>query len=567
MLEALLVRDRAPARGARRGRRLRDRERRARHRQEHGHRLRPASARPDRQGAGVQRRSELSAEPTDDWITNGGSLVNKRYSPLDEIDTSNVKEAQGRVDDAAARLRRRREVLGRGAADRLQGRRSTSRPARTTCSPSTSKTGKILWQYKANLDQKINTVCCGWLSRGVALGDGKVFIGQLDGKLVALDQKTGKVVWKTQVATGRTATRSPTRRSTTTAWSITGVSGGEFGIRGRVTAFDAKTGKEVWRFYTIPGPGETGHDTWPQDSDAWKHGGAPVWQTPSVDPEARAALLLDRQRVARRRRQRARRRQPLHALDRRARREDRRVQVALPEGAPRHLGLRRAEPDGPLRRRDGRPDGARHRARPGRPAGSTCSTARPASRCSRSRRSRCPQNANQKTAKTQPIPSYDAVHPARAGPTGRRRSRSRKHAARNEKRDTPCRCARRRDLHAVLEHDDGRSSTRRALRAGRTGSRRATTPRRTCSTSARRRGVAGYTATASRASSKARSRRASAASSPSRRLRHRTRATSRRSTPRRARSSGSKRWPGVLLLGLDARPPATSSSSAATTAS
>jgi alcohol dehydrogenase (cytochrome c) len=66
---------------------------------------------------------------------------------------------------------------------------------------------------------------------------------------------------------------------------ITGVSGGEFSIRGRVQAYDAKTGKEVWRFYTIPGPGEKGHDTWPQDNDSWKHGGAPVWQTPAVDPE------------------------------------------------------------------------------------------------------------------------------------------------------------------------------------------------------------------------------------------------------------------------------------------
>ena len=66
---------------------------------------------------------------------------------------------------------------------------------------------------------------------------------------------------------------------------ITGLSGGEFGVRGSVTAYDAETGKLVWRFYTIPGPGETGHETWPQDNDAWKHGGAPVWQTPAVDPE------------------------------------------------------------------------------------------------------------------------------------------------------------------------------------------------------------------------------------------------------------------------------------------
>ena len=66
---------------------------------------------------------------------------------------------------------------------------------------------------------------------------------------------------------------------------IVGGSGGEFSLRGRVTAYDAKTGKQKWRFWTIPGPGETGHDTWPADTDAWKTGGAPVWQTPAVDPE------------------------------------------------------------------------------------------------------------------------------------------------------------------------------------------------------------------------------------------------------------------------------------------
>jgi quinohemoprotein ethanol dehydrogenase len=147
------------------------------------------------------------------------------------------------------------------------------------------KSGFILWEYKANLDQKINTVCCGWLSRGVALGDGRVYLGQLDGRLVALDQRTGKVVWSTDVGSwqrGYTITNAPLYYD---GLVITGVSGGEFSIRGRVQAYDAKTGKEVWRFYTIPGPGEVGHDSWPQGTNAWEHGGAPVWQTPAVDPE------------------------------------------------------------------------------------------------------------------------------------------------------------------------------------------------------------------------------------------------------------------------------------------
>jgi alcohol dehydrogenase (cytochrome c) len=146
-------------------------------------------------------------------------------------------------------------------------------------------TGAKKWTYHANLSQRIKTICCGWTSRGVALGDGKVYVGQLDGKLVALDQQTGRVVWSTQVARyqqGYTITNAPLYYN---GRVYTGVSGGEFGVRGRLTAFNAKTGKEVWRFYTIPGPGEVGHDTWPADNNSWQHGGAPVWQTPAVDPK------------------------------------------------------------------------------------------------------------------------------------------------------------------------------------------------------------------------------------------------------------------------------------------
>ena len=74
---------------------------------------------------------------------------------------------------------------------------------------------------------------------------------------------------------------------------ITGFSGAEIGVRGRVKAYDADDGKLRWTFYTIPGPGEVGHDTWPQDNEVWMHGGATVWQTPAVDPELGLDLLLD----------------------------------------------------------------------------------------------------------------------------------------------------------------------------------------------------------------------------------------------------------------------------------
>ena len=227
---------------------------------------------------------DLAAEPKDRWITNGGSTMNERYSPLDEISTDNVADLKGvwrthlRKSGTAAKYSAEGQPLAYDGVIYVP-------TGEDDVFAVSVESGRILWQYKANLDQKINTVCCGWVSRGVALGDGKVYIGQLDGNLVALDQRTGKVAWKTEVGSwrkGYTITHAPLYYD---GMVITGVSGGEFSIRGRVQAYDATTGKLRWRFYTIPGPGENGHDTWPADNDSWQHGGAPVWQTPAVDPE------------------------------------------------------------------------------------------------------------------------------------------------------------------------------------------------------------------------------------------------------------------------------------------
>ena len=227
---------------------------------------------------------DLTEEPKEAWLTNGGTLLNQRYSPLDEIDTENVDELKGvwmtdlKGSGVAAKYSAEAQPIV------YEGVMYVPTGADDVFAVSVAS-GKILWEYKANLEQTISTVCCGWLSRGVALGDGKVYIGRLDGKLVALDQTTGKVAWETVVGRwqdGFTLTHAPLYYD---GMVIVGGSGGEFSLRGRVTAYDAKTGKQKWRFWTIPGPGETGHDTWPQGTDAWKTGGAPVWQTPAVDPE------------------------------------------------------------------------------------------------------------------------------------------------------------------------------------------------------------------------------------------------------------------------------------------
>lgn len=229
---------------------------------------------------------ELEAEPGEDWITNGGSMHNHRFSTLDEINTENVKELKG---DWVAKLGSNATAAkfsAEGQALEYQGTIYITDGADDVYAMDASN-GEILWEYKPNLPAEPlgSKVCCGWDNRGVALGDGMVFISQLNGEQVALDQMTGKVKWSTPVVKpgeGYTITSAPLYYN---GLLYVGGSGGEYGIRGRLTALDAKTGKEKWRFYTVPGPGETGHETWPQDNDAWKRGGAGIWNTPTLDPK------------------------------------------------------------------------------------------------------------------------------------------------------------------------------------------------------------------------------------------------------------------------------------------
>jgi alcohol dehydrogenase (cytochrome c) len=228
--------------------------------------------------------AELAATPSADWITNGGSTFNQRYSSLDQIDTSNVSQLKGVWLT---------HLKGSGVAAKYSAESQPLEYKGIVYVPTgendvfavNADSGDILWEYKAHLDQTISVVCCGWESRGVAIGEGKVYIGQLDGKVVALDQKTGQVAWQTQAVRwqdGYSITDAPLYVN---GMVVVGASGGEYGTRGRVLAYDAGTGKLRWRFFTIPGPGETGHDTWPQTGNAWRSGGAPVWQTPAVDPK------------------------------------------------------------------------------------------------------------------------------------------------------------------------------------------------------------------------------------------------------------------------------------------
>ena len=144
-----------------------------------------------------------------------------------------------------------------------------------------AKTGKQIWKTKVEwAPETPRVVCCGIINRGAALYEGKVIRGTLDAKLVALDAKTGKQLWKSDVADvkqGYTVTGAP---QIADGVIITGISGAEFGTRDFIDGWEPETGKHLWRTYSIPSPDEPGGDTW--KGDTWKLGGGSTWITGSL---------------------------------------------------------------------------------------------------------------------------------------------------------------------------------------------------------------------------------------------------------------------------------------------
>jgi len=148
-----------------------------------------------------------------------------------------------------------------------------------------AKTGDLLWRYKRQLPEDLTQLHP--TNRGVGLLGDTVYVATTDCFLVALDARTGKEKWAKQVEDYRKGNYMTLAPLVAEGKVMVGGSGGEFGVRGYIAAFGAKTGEEAWRTYTIPGPGEEGHATWP--GDTWKTGGGPVWLTGTYDPATKIA--------------------------------------------------------------------------------------------------------------------------------------------------------------------------------------------------------------------------------------------------------------------------------------
>ena len=220
------------------------------------------------------------AQSTTGWPVYGGDSGNTRYSKLDQITTKNVQRLKVAW------------VLQLGT---LEAQESTPLVIGDTLYVTSSsgpkhvfaveaKTGTVRWRYSPEIPADVQqTTCCGLDNRGVAYTKGKIFVTRLDGYLVALDARTGKELWKSQVVDytqGAAITSPPTAVKNLV---VTGFAGGEYGVRGYISAFDQDTGKEVWRLYTVPATGEPGSETWKGDS--WKFGGGAAWYVGSYDPQ------------------------------------------------------------------------------------------------------------------------------------------------------------------------------------------------------------------------------------------------------------------------------------------
>ena len=216
-----------------------------------------------------------------DWPHHGGSQFAWRYSALDQINTTNVKNL------AVAWAFQTGDY-----GDSLQ---STPIVIEGVMYVSTSyaqvfalnaATGRLIWRYKYPLPANVGRSGgeAFRINRGLAVSDGKVFLGTPDSYLVAIDQKSGRELWRVNVDDSNQCGCSITSAPLVVKDKvIVGGSGGDNAHRGYLTAFYAKTGRLAWRWYVIPGPGEKGHETWKGES--WKIGGGSPWLTGSFDPE------------------------------------------------------------------------------------------------------------------------------------------------------------------------------------------------------------------------------------------------------------------------------------------
>ena len=228
------------------------------------------------------RQLNAPKEPAN-WTTYWGDLAGTHYSALAEITSANVKTLQAQWMAPMAG-----EGQNQATPLVVDGIIYTTGPLGAASAGSTqvialdAKTGRQIWRY--DRPQKVrNQYENNRSNRGVSILDNRLFVGTLDAALLALDAHTGKQLWEVQLADTKEGYELTSPPLVVKDKIITGISGGEFGIRGFIEAYDPATGKKLWHFNAIPGPGEFGNDTW--EGDSWQHGAGATWLPGTYDPE------------------------------------------------------------------------------------------------------------------------------------------------------------------------------------------------------------------------------------------------------------------------------------------
>jgi alcohol dehydrogenase (cytochrome c) len=217
-----------------------------------------------------------SSQEPQNWLTYSGTTFSQRHSLLTQITPENVSKLELQWVFQAKSLEK-----FEATPLVVNGVLYTVQPPNDVFALDAA-TGRIFWSYNYSPHPKASP-CCGRVNRGLAILGDTLFMGTIDAHLLAIDAKNGHLLWNTTVAPvdeSYVITHAPLIVKDKV---IIGTAGGDRGAGGILAAYDARTGKEVWRFHTIPQPGEPGHETW--SGDSWKRGGAAIWNTGSYDPE------------------------------------------------------------------------------------------------------------------------------------------------------------------------------------------------------------------------------------------------------------------------------------------
>jgi len=233
----------------------------------------------------AQMRTDLSyerilnsANEPGNWLTYGGNYSAQRYSLLTEITPANVANLKSLwVYQQAETVKWEVTPI---VVDGIMY--ISERPTIVTALD--AKTGRVIWTYRRPAMPADVRICCGTNNRGIAVLGDAVYLNTFDARLVCIDANTGQERWDKVVIDYREGYSMTGAPLAVKDKIIVGVAGGEFGIRGFIDAYDAKTGEQAWRFYTIPGEGEPGNETWGPGGESWKSGAAATWVTGTFDP-------------------------------------------------------------------------------------------------------------------------------------------------------------------------------------------------------------------------------------------------------------------------------------------